>query len=100
MSEKFEKTDPEMVRMYPKVHAVVIDSLGTQLIEARKQIDRLLAELGEERHLNGELHTDRDYWQKVARHMAKQEATEMSDAVTRIDWKDLLKEYEQAVRGE
>lgn len=60
MNGELEKTNPEMVRENPHIHAAVIDSLFQQLTEARSRVDRLLAELGEERLLNGVLHTERD----------------------------------------
>lgn len=92
MSEDFEKTDPVMVKMYPKIHAAVIDSLGTQLIEAKARIEVLMAELGEERQMNGILHTGRDSWRNVAE-LAMQ---------ARLDdvWGHVVDAYEEAVRGD
>lgn len=58
-------TDPEMVRQHPAIHAAVIDSLHKQLMEAEKRIDKLIAELGEERQMNGILHTERDHWKSI-----------------------------------
>lgn len=92
MSDDFEKTDPVMVKMYPKIHAHVIDSLGTQLIEAKSRIDKLLAQLGEETQMNGVLHTQRDKWRNVAE-LAMQ---------ARLDgvWGHVVDAYDEAVRGE
>ena len=65
-------TDPEMVRQHPVIHAAVIDSLHKQLMEAEKRIDKLIAELGEERQLNGILHTERDHWMSIVDQMTRE----------------------------
>lgn len=85
-------TDPEMVRQHPAIHAAVIDSLYKQLVDAEKRIDKLLAELGEERQMNGILHTDCDTWKNIAE-LAMQ---------ARLDgvWGHVVDAYEQAMHGE
>jgi hypothetical protein len=51
----FEKTDPEMVRTHPVIHAAVIDRLALRVKEVEKERDNLRIIMSQLVHANEEL---------------------------------------------